>query len=102
MTLQANKERFEEAVEMRDRVGALATTLDRRDRIDGLRQSGRLSLLVDGTWVAEFRDGELRGAHPVGRQPLESPQPKKQSPEKTSLQRAGRRVSLRGLVSPAG
>jgi hypothetical protein len=28
--------------------------LDHRDRIDGLRRSGRLRLLVDGTRVAEF------------------------------------------------
>ena len=73
MTMLADKERFEEAVEMRDQANALATALDRRNRIDGLRRSGRLRLVVDGTSVAEFHDGQLRWTHPVDRQPPEAP-----------------------------
>ena len=64
MTRLADEERFEEAVETRDRADALATALNRRDRIDGLRRSGRLRLVVDGSSVAEFLDGELQGTHP--------------------------------------
>ncbi len=66
MTRLANEERFEEAAEVRDRASALASALDRRDRIDRLRHSGRLRLVVDGTSVTEFRDGRLVTDHLVG------------------------------------
>jgi hypothetical protein len=62
MTHLADEERFEEAAEVRDR----ASALDRRDRIDGLRHSGRLRLVVDGASVTEFRDGRLVTDHRVG------------------------------------
>ncbi len=68
MTLLAQQERFEEAAEMRDRASALAIALDRRNRIDGLRRSGNLRLLVDGTSTAEFDDGRLVETRALGDQ----------------------------------
>ncbi len=66
MVRLAEQERFEEAADVRDRADALATALHRRDRIDGLRQSGLLRLLVDGTSTIEFHDGRLVDTHPLG------------------------------------
>ena len=66
MALLAEQERFEEAAEVRNRAGALAAALDRRNRIDDLRRSGLLRLLVDGTSTAEFHDGRLVDTSPLG------------------------------------
>ena len=68
MALLAEQERFEEAAEVRDRAGALAAALDRRNRIDDLRRSGLLRLLIDGTSTAEFNDGRLVDTCPLGNQ----------------------------------
>ena len=62
----SRQERFEEAAEVRDRAATLATALDRRDRIDGLRGSGLLRLVVDGTSTAEFHHGRLVDCGPTG------------------------------------
>ena len=66
MILLSEQERFGEAAEVRDRAGALAAALDRRNRIDDLRRSGLLRLLIDGTSTAEFHDGRLVNTRPLG------------------------------------
>ncbi|MDG2427276.1 MAG: DEDD exonuclease domain-containing protein [Acidimicrobiales bacterium] len=59
MTQLAGERRFEEAAEIRDQAKELATVLDRRNRIDRLRRSGRLCLAVGGASILEFHDGRL-------------------------------------------
>ena len=52
-------ERYEEAASVRDRAAALATALDRRQRIDALRAAGRLVVEADDGSGVEIAGGLL-------------------------------------------
>ena len=65
----ADAQRFEEAADVRDRAGALAASLVRQRRLDGLRRAGRVLLQV-GDGGAELAGGRLvrtwHGTDPPG------------------------------------
>ncbi len=65
MTQLADEQRFEEAAALRDQARELATVLDRRNRIDRLRRSGRLRLAVSGASILDFHDGRLVDVQPL-------------------------------------
>jgi DNA polymerase III subunit epsilon len=72
MRALAERERFEEAADMRDRAAALAGTLRRQRRIDAVRRAGRLVVEVDGNGGVELAGGLLVRAW--GRQPGDTAQ----------------------------
>ncbi len=58
MLALAGDDRFEEAADVRDRAAALASSIRRQRRLDGLRRAGRLVVHVPGGG-AELRHGTL-------------------------------------------
>ncbi len=59
MEALARDERYEEAADVRDRAAALAKTLARQRRLDGLRRSGRVRVELPGVGGVELDEGRL-------------------------------------------
>lgn len=59
MQALALDERYEEAADVRDRAAALAKTLARQRRLDGLRHAGRLRVELPGVGGVELHHGRL-------------------------------------------
>jgi DNA polymerase-3 subunit epsilon len=78
MMMLAAADRFEEAADVRDRADALAGSLRRQRRLDGLRRAGRVRLEVRGEGGVELDGGRLvrawaAGASPPDELPLGEP-----------------------------
>jgi len=71
LALLAHEERFEEAVDVRDRAEALSSALRRQRRFERLRRAGRLCIeLPDGSG-AQFEAGRMAAAWGAGESPAE-------------------------------
>jgi len=66
----AAAERFEEAADVRERAGALASAIRRQRRLDGLRRAGRLVVDVPGRGGIELDGGLLVRSWPGEQAPL--------------------------------
>jgi DNA polymerase-3 subunit epsilon len=65
----AAEERFEEAADVRDRAGALASILERQQRIDTLRRAGRVALTTSDGARLDLSGGRLAASVPSGASP---------------------------------
>jgi hypothetical protein len=59
MTALARDQRFEEAVDVRERAAALSAALERQRRLDRLRTAGRVLIELDDGGGAELVNGHL-------------------------------------------
>jgi DNA polymerase III subunit epsilon len=73
MQALAAADRFEEAVDVRERAAAFAGALRRQRRIEGLRRAGQLRIEVRGEGGAELLGGRLVRVWPPGPAPDELP-----------------------------
>jgi DNA polymerase-3 subunit epsilon len=81
LAMLAHEERFEEAVDVRDRAEALSSALRRQRRFERLRRAGRLCIeLPDGSG-AQFNAGRMETSWGAGESPIENRVLDDQSPD---------------------